>query len=63
MYTKGQLISKWLFGNLKNEQRTSALVARANVCKFFVRFLEELRFPKGTFEINWPLGGLSFFDF
>ena len=39
-------------GQLINERKTSALVARAKFCKFFIRFLEESRFPKSLFEIN-----------
>ena len=52
---KGQLISKCLFGvynfSPKNERKQD-LVVKSN---FFVRFLGELRIPKSSFEINWPL--------
>ena len=58
-FSKGQLISKCLFGVFKIFQNTNEnkstwgiIVVKAN---FFVRFLEELRIPKSSFEINWPL--------
>ena len=56
--SKGQLISKCLFGNLQFSQKeltkkfdyygTSSRIV-------FVRFLGKLKTPKIHFEINWPL--------
>ena len=51
-HTKGQLISKCLFGVLnssKKQTKTSRQVVKLNL---FVRFLEELKTPKRHFEIN-----------
>ena len=59
VFTKGQLISKCLFGVFnffqktnKNKSTWGIKVVKSN---YFVRFLEELRIPKSPFEINWPL--------
>ena len=57
--TKGQLISKSLFGFFKffqemNENKSTwGIIVVKSI--FFVRFLEELRIPKSPFENNWPL--------
>ena len=57
--TKGQLISKYLFGLFtcsqkknKNKWTWGIIVVKSN---FLVHFLRELRIPKSPFEINWPL--------
>ena len=62
--SKGQLISKSLFGIFKffqkmNENKLTwgIVVVESN---FFVRFLKELRIPKRPFEINWPLAVESY---
>ena len=54
--TKGQLISKCLFGIFNSPKKTNEnnstsgiIVVKSN---FFVRFLGELRIPKSPFEIN-----------
>ena len=57
--SKGQLISKCLFGVVKFFQKRTKtsrpevsydiIVVQSN---FFIRFLEELRIPKSPFEIN-----------
>ena len=41
----------------KNERKQFDLRYQCKYCKlnFFLRFLEELKTPKGHFEINWPL--------
>ena len=55
--TKGQLISKCLFGifnSPKNEQKNSTLLIWYLKSNCF-RFLGELKAPKRYFEINWPL--------
>ena len=51
-YTKGQLISKGLFGLLEFFQKTNvgAILCTENCPN--VRFLEESRRPKSPFEIN-----------
>ena len=58
---KGQLISKCLFGVYNSPQKmnlTSQIFALAYWGqKFFVRFLGELKKPKFSFQINWPLEG------
>ena len=38
----------------KNERKTSALVATAKCCKYFVHSLDELKQRKIASEINWP---------
>ena len=57
--TKGQLISKCLFGVFTFSQKTNEnksawgiIVVKSNL---FVRFLGELRIPNSPFEINSPL--------
>ena len=57
-FTKGQLISKCLFGAFnspKNEQKQFDLRYHSSKVEFFVRFLGELKITKRHFEINWPL--------
>ena len=56
---KCQLISKCLFGVFNFSHKTNnnkstwgIIVLKLNI---FVRFLRELRIPKSSFEINWPL--------
>ena len=57
--TKGQLISKFLFGVFnspkqmnENNSTWGTIVVKSD---FYVRFLRELKIPKRHFEINWPL--------
>ena len=45
-----------------SEKRTNEFVF-TSMQHVFVRFLEESSAWQFAFEINWPLGGLSFFDF
>ena len=55
---KGHIMSEeffCFFNSSKNEQKTSALVARANFREYFVRFLEELKPRKIASEIIWTL--------
>ena len=57
-YFKGQLISKCLcgvFNSSKTELENSNFCPNLLGQKFSVRFLEELKHPKFSFEINWPL--------
>ena len=59
-WTKGQLISKCLFGifnspkKCMNEFGFTTMDTSSRIV--FVRFLGELKTPKRHFEINWPLG-------
>ena len=57
--SKGQLISKCLFGvfnfSQKNEQKQAHLRYHSRKIEFFVHFSGELRIPESPFEINWPL--------
>ena len=57
--TKGQLISKCLFGVFDFSQKTNEnkstwgiIVVKSN---FFVGNFVQMMAPKGHFEINWPL--------
>ena len=57
--SKGQLILKCLFDVFNFSQKTNKnkstwgiIVVKLN---FFVRFLGEMKIPKGHIEINWPL--------
>ena len=58
--TKGQKISKEIFGILNSSQKNKTKKqypesSRDNMFLFFVHFLEELRIPEIAFEIYWPL--------
>jgi hypothetical protein len=55
LHTKGQLISKCLFGVFKFFQKTNKNKSPWGII-FFIRFSEELRIPKSPFEINRLLG-------
>ena len=59
IFSKGQIISKWIFGVFNFLQKTNEnksiwgiIVVKSNS---FVRFLEEIEDIKTPFEINWPL--------
>ena len=58
-WTKGQTISKWLFGVFDFLQETNEnksikgiIVVKSNS---FIRFFKEIDDPKDRFEINWHL--------
>ena len=62
--SKGQLISKGLFGTLEFLQKTKKKFVYSTVRpkkNSFVRFLEESSAWKNHFEFVWPLGLASMF--
>ena len=63
-FVKGQIISKWFFGDFDFQQKTNEnksiwgiIVVKSNS---FVRFLEEIEDIKNPFEIIWPLARNKF---
>ena len=60
MFSKGQLISKRVFGVVNSSKKPekncpNSIWYDSSGQIVFVRFLKELRVPKSPFEINWPL--------
>ena len=63
LFTKGQLISKCIFGVYNSPKKTNKnsstwgnMVVKST---FFDRFLGELKITKWHFEINWPLKSIK----
>ena len=55
MATKGQLISKCLFGVFTFFQKTNENKSTSSKVKFVCSFLEEMAAWKNDFEFVWPL--------
>ena len=54
---KGQLISEWNFGEFKSSKKWTLILKdhRAEILQKKVCFLGDLKTPKFSSEINWPL--------
>ena len=61
--TKGQLISKCLFGIFTFFQKPNENKSTSSKVELFVRFLEETSAWKNHFEIVWPLEKWQYFFF